>query len=744
MKKSVHKISAVIAAAAILLTGCGNSEFQQILDEIKENATAPTTQSTTETEHNSEYKTNMFGVGANDSGEIVINRDETAGDPMGSSGTWSVFVYMCGSDLESESGAASNDIKEILSVDYPENVNIIIETGGTNQWDNRSVSSNKIQRFETHDQKLTLVEEKGLSNMGSADTFRDFLAWGVENYPAANMGIILWNHGGGPIDGVCFDELHDYDSLTLGEMNSALSKVSENMTDKFEFIGFDACLMASLEVASMLVPYADYMVASEQSEPGSGWDYSGIGAYLAKNPDCNGEQLGKVICDTFFEECRQNDCEDEATLSLTDLSKIDNLLVKFNSAANRLAETIDVPSDFNAISKAADSAVFFGDKSYYDGYTNLIDIGSFMENASGTIGKAAEECIGAIEDAVVYCKNGSLLSRAKGLSFFYPIKVESSSALRSFEAICSSPSYIKFVEAAAYGSATGSLNNFSSQLDDILGSIWNYFIDDYDDYDGYDDYSDYESSGSDIWNSYDDYYEENDGESQYYTDSSTIRISEQPHLDEDNCYSFTIAEDSIDYVNGIYFDLYLLDEYGDLIYLGMDNNLNVDWDTGVVTDNFYGTWIALDDGQFLTAVVIDDNDYDYTVFSSPILYNGQRASLRYSYIYDDSCFVFDGVYLQNEENDAFSRMITLSEGDVIVPIYSVIYADDTEEEIYGDEYVYSYYSSIYDTDLNPATYLFSFTITDVFFNSFYTDYIGYDLDEDGELYVNDAFMGYAE
>ncbi|MGN0596148.1 MAG: clostripain-related cysteine peptidase, partial [Ruminiclostridium sp.] len=718
-----------------------NSEFQQILDDIKENTTASTTQSTNETPLGNEYKTNMFGVGANESGEIVINRGETADNPMGSSGTWSVFVYMCGSDLESEDGSASADIKEILSVDYPENVNIIIETGGTNYWNNRSISAKKIQRFDTHDQKLTLVDEKSLSNMGSAETFRDFLEWGVENYPAANMGVILWNHGGGPVDGICFDELYDYDSLTLSEMNSALSRVSENMTDKFEFIGFDACLMASVEVASMLVPYADYMIASEQSEPGSGWDYNGIGAYLAENPDCNGEQLGKVICDTYFEKCSQGYYDEDITMSLTDLSKIDDLLIKFNSAANRLAETIDVPSDFNAISKAADSTVFFGAKSYYDGYTNLIDMGCFMENASGILGSTANECIKAIDNAVIYCKNGSLLSRAKGLSFFYPIKIEDSYTLRCFESICFSPSYIKFVEAAAYGGATGSLDDFSSQLGNILDNIWNYFTDDYDDYN---DYSDYESSGSDIWNSYDDYYDDNYGESLYYTDSSTIQMSVQPHLDEDNCYSFTIAEDSLDYVNGIYFDLYLLDEYGDLIYLGMDNNLNIDWDTGVVTDNFYGTWIALDDGQFLTAVVIDDNNYDYTVFSSPILYNGQRASLRYSYFYDESCFVFDGVYLQNEENDAFSRMITLSEGDVIVPIYSVIYADDTEEEIYGDEYVYSDYSCIYDTDLNPATYLFSFTITDVFFNDFYTDYIGYDLEEDGELYVNDAFMDYAE
>ena len=37
------------------------------------------------------------------------------------------------------------------------------------------------------------------------------------------MGLILWNHGGGSITGVCFDEKYDQDSITLMEMDSALS-----------------------------------------------------------------------------------------------------------------------------------------------------------------------------------------------------------------------------------------------------------------------------------------------------------------------------------------------------------------------------------------------------------------------------------------------------------------------------------------------------------------------------------------
>lgn len=35
-------------------------------------------------------------------------------------------------------------------------------------------------------------------------------------------------------------------------------------------VGFDTCVMGCVEVAQALAPYADYLVASEDLEPGTG------------------------------------------------------------------------------------------------------------------------------------------------------------------------------------------------------------------------------------------------------------------------------------------------------------------------------------------------------------------------------------------------------------------------------------------------------------------------------------------
>ena len=58
-----------------------------------------------------------------------------------------LMIYMCGSDLESEYGAASVDINEILSADISENVNVLIQTGGCVDWTNDQISEERSQIF---------------------------------------------------------------------------------------------------------------------------------------------------------------------------------------------------------------------------------------------------------------------------------------------------------------------------------------------------------------------------------------------------------------------------------------------------------------------------------------------------------------------------------------------------------------------------------------------------------------------
>ncbi len=216
-----------------------------------------------------------------------------------------VYWYICGSDLESEGGAASIDISELIEVKLPENVIVIIQTGGARAWQNDFVNSKYLERYVYDSKGLHLVDQQPLANMGSMKTLSDFFAYAKMNYPADKTAVIFWNHGGGSVSGAEFDENFGNDSLTIKEMHDAFAANYELSTKKqpFDLIGFDTCLMATVDVAGTFSDVGKYLVASEETEPSNGWDYTDWALALGANPAMETAEFGKVICDTYQSGC---------------------------------------------------------------------------------------------------------------------------------------------------------------------------------------------------------------------------------------------------------------------------------------------------------------------------------------------------------------------------------------------------------------------------------------------------------
>ena len=196
--------------------------------------------------------------------------------------------------------------------------------------------------------------------MATQNSFESFLEWGIEKYPSENTGVIMWNHGGG-IGGVCSDENY-IDSDGYGNVLNTIevAKASElalanTEADKMTFIGYDACLMGVADIASVNASYYNYMVASEESEPGNGWDYTTWlnNLYNKKaNSKTNVENILDKICSSFvYDNCDNDGCGETywdedyqeyytyycySTLAVYDLSKMDTLISEFDSYATKI------------------------------------------------------------------------------------------------------------------------------------------------------------------------------------------------------------------------------------------------------------------------------------------------------------------------------------------------------------------------------------------------------------------------
>lgn len=230
-----------------------------------------------------------------------------------------MMVYMTGSDLESTGGAASADLAEMSSaIPADGELQLIILTGGTKAWHSDIPADHPAAWRITPAGRELLWQDTTGDTMGDGSLLQRFLTRCVADFPAQAYALVLWDHGAGPLGGVCYDEttLADgsMDHLTLQELTDALS-LTCFAEQPLMLLGFDACLMATAEVACAAAPYARYMVASQEPEPASGWDYSFLST-LTQAED--GAQAGRMIVDAYA--ASMQDTLSPVTLSCLDLA----------------------------------------------------------------------------------------------------------------------------------------------------------------------------------------------------------------------------------------------------------------------------------------------------------------------------------------------------------------------------------------------------------------------------------------
>lgn len=670
MKKKV--LSLVMAAAMVFsLTACD--------DEYEEDPVV-----------NSDVETSSEESSVAD----VPDDGEGAQDVAAGEGSWAIYWYLCGSDLESGGGFASGDLGELMEVQLPENVNVVIETGGSSEWQNDVIDASKLQRWVYNSEGLMLVDEQPSASMGEAQTLADFLSFAKTNYPAEKTAVVFWNHGGGSVSGASFDELYDFDSLTLDEMYAAFSSVWEPSAENqpLELVGFDTCLMATVDVANTFSDLAHYLVASEETEPANGWYYSQWVGALAQDTSMDGAELGKVICDAYYAGCEEVGTQDNTTLSLTDLSKVGPLLEAYESfGAEALAAACTDPAFFSQFGRVAAQSENYGGNTKEQGYTNMVDLGHMARQSAGML-SSSQSVLDALNDCVLYQVGGQYRTEATGLSCYY--------------------------------SYNGDVDEFNSYAGLGAGEAFKYF------------YS-YELTG-----------ELDDSGMEYIADLDFTELPEVQNLltmgwdgialdvDDNGTAYMTLGPDANDILAGIGFSLYYVDTENELMMLlGTDNDMNADWDNGVFSDNFRGVWGSID-GNLVYMELSFEGD-DYNLYSVPVLLNGEEYNLQVVYDFTGEQWGIIGARQGIDNNGmADKELRLLQEGDEITTIWYMATAtgDDDFEPYEANTFTVTADTAFAETQLFDGSYSMVFEMRDAMGNYAYSDAVTFDY-EDGEIYT---------
>ena len=343
-----------------------------------------------------------------------------------------IIVYMVGSDLEYDpvlrqaDASATFDIEEMMQSGYDfERSNLLVITGGTVDWcmedyyPELDIPADEISVLQIRDGGFEIVGSADPVSMGDPETLAMCLDFCYEEYPAESYGLILWDHGGGPMCGYGHDILFD-DMLSLRELVQALDDSPFGKDNKLAFLGFDACMMSSVEVAWMLQDYAEYLIASEEVEPGQGWNYYFL-PYLDDGP-LDGKDVGYQAMQAYAEYYTANPVFPwSRTLSLTcwDLSYCDKLEEEIDALFSLLSEERAEGAYYPLAQIRYSTAVF--PARYDDTRWDLIDLGDLAILLSPYYPEETQAILETLDKmAVVSWVNDR---REHGMNMYFPLEV---------------------------------------------------------------------------------------------------------------------------------------------------------------------------------------------------------------------------------------------------------------------------------------------------------------------------------
>lgn len=639
-----------------------------------------------------------------------------------------IMVYLCGTDLESRSKMATSDLQEMLDAQISDKINLIVYTGGCSRWQNNLLSSQTNQIWQVRDEGLVcLDDDAGSKSMTDPDTLSSFIRWCAKNYPANRQALIFWDHGGGSVSGFGYDEKFS----SSGSMD--LAGIDEALIDggvKFDFVGFDACLMATTETALMLSEHADYLIASEETEPGIGWYYTNWLTKLSDNTSMATVELGREIIDDFIDTCAQKCPGQSTTLSIVDLAEagatIPDALAAFSSDTCDLIRS----NNYAQVSNARSGSREFGSSSRID----QVDLVHLAKNMATDEGEALAE---ALLGAVKYNRTSSNMTNSYGLSIYFPFRKASmvDEAVDTYEMIGMDAEYVRCIQAFASmevsGQAvSGGTTTALPSLLDLMGSSGSSYGD-----------ADMMAQllGSFLGGDF--------GSISGLSGSNTGFLSGRA-LDEEQTLSYlsdnafdgsalvwdaygrlSLPEEQWALVQSLHANLFYDDGEG-FIDMGMDNVYDFD-EYGNLLAPSEITWIAVNQQPvaYYHESTYDDGEHYSILGRIPVLYNGERAELVVEFSDEDPYGSVTGVrrvYKNGETDTVAKTMDPVADGDVIdfVCDYYSYDGEYLDSYMLGDQLIVSGELQISDVYVDAGASRLTYLFTDIYNQHYWSEPVG--------------------
>lgn len=343
---------------------------------------------------------------------------------------WTFLVFINGHN--NLSSFADMNIKDMEKTGSSDKVNLVVEWGSAST----KITKRLLVKKSTNPNKVTSpsVMEMPNHDMGDYKNLVDFVAWGVKNYPAKHYFVAVWNHGSGwhrtgqvSARDISFDD-NTGNVITTEQLGIAMQESAKIIGHNVDIYGSDACLMQMIEVGGEFNGSVDYMVGSQELEPGEGWPYAPFVKQWIASPTMTAAQVS-VLLSKEYQKSYDGGVygnKPDTTFSAVNLQKLPALYASLTTLQQSLRGLGS--SQFAEVKKAINNSMNF----YYSDY---VDLGDFL-NRTQTLGfsraiEGLSASQSALKEVVLTADNGDNFLKASGLSIWLP--TYSSSELNRYD-----------------------------------------------------------------------------------------------------------------------------------------------------------------------------------------------------------------------------------------------------------------------------------------------------------------------
>lgn len=269
---------------------------------------------------------------------------------------WTFLLFLNGHNNLSSQGEMN--LKAMEKIGSNESVNFVVEWG---QSGNEQTHRLLVEK-STNDQEITSPILMSLKDhdMGNYQNLIDFVKWGVDNFPAKHYFVAVWSHGSGwhlkslnlkkmntsaVITDISYDDVTE-NEITTEQLGIAMGEIKNYIGRNIDVYGSDACLMQMIEVASEMKNSVNYIVGSEELEPGEGWPYEAFFRNWTHAPYSTPAEIAIMLSKEYLSAYSGGVYGTrDVTFSALDISKLNRVLQSVSDVVKQIqsinTESID-------------------------------------------------------------------------------------------------------------------------------------------------------------------------------------------------------------------------------------------------------------------------------------------------------------------------------------------------------------------------------------------------------------------